>query len=45
MRIYLVFYKLLLKLGLLEVKVTTNIKLYDDEYEIKEIKNLQKTGR
>ena len=45
MRINLVFYKLLLKLALLEAKVATNIKLNNNKYEIKEIKNLQKIRR
>ena len=33
MRIYLVFYKLLLELVLLEANVISNIKLENDEYE------------
>jgi hypothetical protein len=37
MRIYLVFYKLLLKLALLDAKIATNIELKDKEYKIKSI--------
>ena len=44
MRIYLVFYKKLLELALLEAKVATNIKLKDNKYETKEIRDLQKIG-
>ena len=40
MRIYLVFYKLLLELALPNAKIATNIKLKDNEYEIKEIRDL-----
>ena len=45
MRIYLVFYKLLLELAPLDAEVVTNIKLKDNEYEVKEIRDLQKIGR
>ena len=37
MRIYLVFYKLLLELALLKANVVSNIKLKDNKYEPKEI--------
>jgi hypothetical protein len=37
MRIYSVFYKLLLKLALLDAEVATNIKLEDNKYKIKSI--------
>ena len=40
MRIYLVFYKKLLELALPNAKLITSIKLKDDEYEVKEIKDL-----
>ena len=40
MRIYLVFYKSLLELALPDAKVVTDIKLKDNEYEIKEIRDL-----
>ena len=40
MRIYLVFYKLLLELVLLDAEVATDIKLEDNEYEVKEIRDL-----
>ena len=42
MRIYLVFYKFLLELVLLEANVVSNIKLKDKEYEPKKIRDLQK---
>ena len=42
MRIYLVFYKKLLELVLLDAKVATSVKLEDNEYEVKEIKDLKK---
>ena len=44
MRIYLVFYKKLLELVLLDAEVVTSVKLKDDEYEVKEIKDLKKIG-
>jgi hypothetical protein len=37
MRIYSVFYKLLLKLALLDAEVVTNIELKDNKYKIKSI--------
>jgi hypothetical protein len=37
MRIYPIFYKLLLKLALLDAEVATNIKLKDNKYKIKSI--------
>ena len=40
MRIHLVFYKKLLELALPDAKVATNIKLKDNEYEVKEIRDL-----
>ena len=40
MRVYLVFYKKLLELVLPNAKIATNIKLKDNEYEIKEIRDL-----
>ena len=40
MRIYLVFYKLLLELVLPNAEIVTNIKLEDNKYEIKEIRDL-----
>ena len=40
MRIYLVFYKKLLELALLNAKITIDIELEDDEYKIKEIRDL-----
>jgi hypothetical protein len=42
MRIYLVFYKKLLELALPNAVVATNIKLKDNKYIIKEIKDLRK---
>ena len=42
MRIYLVFYKLLLKLAPLNAKLETNVKLKNKKYKVKEIKNLKK---
>ena len=45
MRIYLVFYKKLLELVLLDAEIATNIKLKDDEYEVEEIRDLRKDGR
>ena len=40
MRIYLVFYKLLLELALLNAKIITSIKLKDNKYKVKEIRDL-----
>ena len=45
MRIYLVFYKKLLELALLDAEIATNVKLKDDKYEAKEIRDLQKIRR
>ena len=42
MRIYLVFYKKLLELVLLDAKVAISVELEDDEYEVEEIKDLKK---
>ena len=40
MRIYLVFYKSLLEPTLLDAKIVTNIELKDNEYKVKEIRDL-----
>ena len=40
MRIYLVFYKKLLELALLNTKIAIDVKLKDDEYKVEEIKDL-----
>ena len=45
MRIYLVFYKKLLELALLNTKIAIDIKLEDDEYKVEKIKNLRKFRR
>jgi hypothetical protein len=45
MHIYLVFYKKLLELVLSNATVTTNIKLKDNKYIVKEIKDLRKNRR
>ena len=42
MRVYLVFYKKLLELALLDAEVAISVKLEDNEYEVKEIKDLKK---
>ena len=42
MRIYLVFYKKLLELVLLDAEVATSVKLKDNKYEVEEIKDLKK---
>ena len=42
MRIYLVFYKKLLELALLDVEIAISVKLEDNEYEIKEVRDLKK---
>ncbi|EMD67606.1 hypothetical protein COCSADRAFT_82094, partial [Bipolaris sorokiniana ND90Pr] len=39
-QIYSIFYKKLLELAPLDTKLVINIELKDDEYKIKEIKNL-----
>ena len=40
MRVYLVFYKKLLELVLPNAKLITSIKLKDNKYEVKEIRDL-----
>ena len=45
MRIYLVFYKSLLELALLDAEIVTDIKLEDNEYEVKEIRDLRQIKR
>jgi len=45
MRIYSVFYKKLLELAPLDTKLATDIELKDDEYEVKEIRDLRKIRR
>ena len=40
MRIYLVFYKLLLELALLNAKIVIDVKLKDNKYKVKEIRDL-----
>ena len=40
MRIYLVFYKKLLELALLNTKIAIDVELEDDEYKAKEIRDL-----
>ena len=42
MRIYPIFYKKLLELAPLNAKLAIDIELEDDEYEVKEIKDLRK---
>jgi hypothetical protein len=42
MRIYLVFYKKLLELALLDTKLKINIKLKNNNYKAKEVKDLQR---
>ena len=42
MRIYLVFYKKLLELVLLDAEIAIDVELKDDEYEVEEIKDLRK---
>ena len=39
-RIYLVFYKKLLELALLDAKIAIDVELEDDGYKVKEIKDL-----
>ncbi|XP_014549989.1 hypothetical protein COCVIDRAFT_117002 [Bipolaris victoriae FI3] len=45
MRIYPVFYKKLLELAPLDAKLVIDIELKDDEYEVKEVKNLRKISK
>ena len=45
MRVYPVFYKKLLEPAPLDAKLATDIELEDDEYEVKEIRDLRKVGR
>ena len=45
MRIYLVFYKKLLELALLNAETATDVELEDDEYEVEGIRDLRKDGR
>jgi hypothetical protein len=45
MHIYPIFYKKLLELALSNAAVATNIKLKDNKYIIKEIKDLRKNRR
>jgi hypothetical protein len=45
MRVYPVFYKKLLELAPLDAKLATDIELEDNEYEVKEIRDLRKVGR
>ena len=42
MRIYLVFYKKLLELVLLDAEIATSIKLEDDKYKVEEVRDLKK---
>jgi hypothetical protein len=44
MRIHPIFYKKLLEPALLGAEIATDIKLKDDEYEVKEIRDLQKNS-
>jgi hypothetical protein len=44
MRVYPVFYKKLLELAPLDTKLATDIELEDDEYEVKEIRDLRKVS-
>ncbi|EFQ89946.1 hypothetical protein PTT_13616, partial [Pyrenophora teres f. teres 0-1] len=44
-RIYPVFYKKLLELALLDTELATDVELKDNEYEVEEIKDLQKDSR
>jgi hypothetical protein len=45
MRIHPVFHKKLLELALLGAEIATDIELKDDEYEVKEIRDLRKNSR
>ena len=40
MHIYLVFYKKLLELALLNAEIAIDVELKDDEYKVEEIKDL-----
>ena len=42
MQIYPIFYKKLLELVSLDIKLVTDIELKDDKYKVEEIKNLRK---
>ena len=42
MRIYLVFYKKLLELALLDAEIATSVKLKDNKYEVEEVRDLKK---
>ena len=45
MRVHPIFYKKLLELAPLDAKLAIDIELEDDEYEVEEIRDLQKVGR
>ena len=45
MRVYPVFHKKLLERAPLYAELATNIELEDDEYEVKEIRDLRKVSR
>ena len=44
MRVYPVFYKKLLELAPLDAELATDIELEDNEYKVKEIRDLQKVS-
>ena len=44
MRVHPVFHKKLLERAPLDAKLATNIELKDDEYKVKEIRDLQKVS-
>ncbi|XP_014550027.1 hypothetical protein COCVIDRAFT_116804, partial [Bipolaris victoriae FI3] len=44
-RIHPIFYKKLLELAPLDTKLVIDIELKDDEYKVKEVKNLRKISR
>jgi hypothetical protein len=44
MRVYPVFYKKLLEPAPLDAELATDIELEDDEYEVEEIRDLQKVS-
>jgi hypothetical protein len=44
MRVYSVFHKKLLELAPLDTKLATDIKLKNNKYEVKEIRDLQKVS-
>jgi hypothetical protein len=44
MRVYSVFYKKLLELVPLDTKLVIDIELKDNEYKVKEIRDLQKVS-